>query len=142
MALIPHKAEIESVVALLESEWDTPEALAKAVIKKVFELVQQRDLFVVAVPGADGTSSIFGPHASGPDALRAGRDGVYDTYAVRPMWGATHLQAEPVERAVPCSCGHARGPHEHLKGRGACWALGGSLKAGPTCGCIEFKESA
>jgi hypothetical protein len=68
--LTPRAHEIKRVVDILEDPtFDTPEQLAKAVIKEVAEIVQMRDLFAMVHTWADGSKGLnFGPFGSAAEA--------------------------------------------------------------------------
>jgi hypothetical protein len=68
--ITPRKEEVEPLAELLDSgEHDSPEALAKAVIVHVADLLWFRDWYVLAVK--DGAA--FGPFASEAEAATFGR---------------------------------------------------------------------
>ena len=68
MQLTPRKAEVTEVVALLESqEFDTAEALAKAIIKTVADQVERREWYAMAWRDKEdgtGLSLAWGPITS------------------------------------------------------------------------------
>lgn len=70
MRLTPRADEVEQVVAILESgEYEGPQAMAKALIKEVAEILAMRDWWALAHSWDDGASGMnFGPFASEADA--------------------------------------------------------------------------
>lgn len=67
MRLTPRKAEVDRVVEVLKSsEYDTPEAMAKAVLKLAGEVVAHRETWLVV-----DWPALFGPFASANDAEKA-----------------------------------------------------------------------
>lgn len=126
------------------SVWATPEDLAKALLKETFRLIQQREqLYLVAAPFGDAKFTAFGPYAGAADAERAAKKSIYDNTQVFPIFGEQLML--PLENDIPagtCTCGHPKDTHEHQKGRGWCWALGGSIKKGNACGCHLYVPAA
>lgn len=62
--LVPTKAEVEAVAALLEQGGDSPTDLAKTVIKKLTELREERKTYAL-VFGLSGPAHVgFGPFAT------------------------------------------------------------------------------
>lgn len=122
------------------SAWDSPEDMAKALLRETFSIIQQREqLYLVAAPFGEGKFTAFGPYAGEADARRAAEKSVYPHTQVFPIFGEQLML--PLNEPAPtdsCTCGHPKGAHEHAKGRGWCWAKGGSIKGGNTCGCREF----
>ncbi|WP_438470730.1 hypothetical protein [Streptomyces asiaticus] len=82
MRLTPRAHEIQRVVDILEDPtFDSPEQLAKAVIKEVAEIVQMRDLFVMVHTWADGSKGLnFGPF---------GAVGEAESFAKKMSFGGT-----------------------------------------------------
>lgn len=139
MTFTPRKTEVEAVVDLLEQDFETPQALAKAILKEAFDIVQQRGLYLVAAPFGDGTFTAFGPYASATDAVKAASKSVYPDSQTFPIFGEQlMLPLDPAPLEV-CTCGHPKGTHEHERGRGWCWAMGGSVKSGNNCGCTVYQ---
>jgi ribosomal protein L37AE/L43A len=122
------------------SAWDTPEELAKALLRETFKIIQQREqLYLVAAPFGDGKFTAFGPYAGAADAATAASKSIYPDSQVFPIFGEQlMLPDENVQPTGNCICGHPKATHEHQKGRGWCWAKGGSIKSGNICGCQLF----
>ncbi|MFI5863526.1 hypothetical protein [Streptomyces sp. NPDC051546] len=82
MRITPRSHEIKNVVDILEDPtFDGPEALAKAVIKEVGDMLQMRDLFVMVHTWADGTKGLnFGPFGAPAEA---------ETFAKKMSFGGT-----------------------------------------------------
>jgi hypothetical protein len=70
MRLTPRAHEIQRVVDILEDPtFESPEQLAKAVIKEVADIVQMRDLFVMVHTWESGHKGLnFGPFGSTAEA--------------------------------------------------------------------------
>jgi hypothetical protein len=68
--ITPRAHELKKVVDILEDPtFDSPEQLAKAVIKEVAEMLQMRDLVVMVHTWADGTKGLnFGPFGNAAEA--------------------------------------------------------------------------
>lgn len=83
MKYTPRKAEVEAVVSILESdEFDSPEHMAKAVLRAAAEQLQQRDWTALAhFWGSEPSGLNFGPFGSPSEAeafaakLAAGGEG-------------------------------------------------------------------
>ncbi|WP_436739963.1 hypothetical protein [Streptomyces sp. BBFR102] len=140
MRLTPRAHEIKRVVDILEDPtFDTPEQLAKAVIKEVAEVVQMRDLFAMVHTWADGSKGLnFGPFGSSAEA---------EAFARRMAFGGTG-------RLVPLtSSGAMLANHDgKTSWPGYCWdeacghapwmhALDGASRGKcqlDSCGCTKF----
>lgn len=147
MSFLPRKAEVTPLVDTLERQtddghpyWETPEELAKAVLKQSFTLIQGRSLVFVNWRVAGGAIQV-GPFASQKDALRwhatVGGEGT-----IHALTGPGVL-VDPQGTTAECAaCGHSKGLHEHPKTAGRCMAGHKSIN-GPGCECRGFvKESA
>ena len=141
--ITPRKDEKAALVELLERDWDTPEALATAVLKEAFNLIQQRDLYGLAVDYA-GLRVVYGPFATEGDTERAakGLDGgvafIGKMYAAS---GTTRPEDSPHLGAC-ATCSHPKGTHDHPKSIGYCMA-GATNRKQPACPCTQYvKESA
>lgn len=120
MSFTPRKDERAVITALLEADYDTADALATAVLKRSFELLQQRDLVGLAVTFA-GLTTAYGPFPSVGDAERAyKRHGVGVAY-VAPLWGVHRLTPDVLSAFDPdCTCHHNKGVHTHARSAGRC----------------------
>ena len=146
MSFLPRRSETDQLVTTLERQtddghpfWETPEELAKAVLKQSFTLIQGRSLVFINWRVAGGSIQV-GPFASQSDALRwhsrVGGEGT-----VHALTGPG-LLADPVSAAEGCAtCGHPRGLHEHPRSAGRCMA-GHKKIDGPGCNCAGFVREA
>lgn len=69
--LLPTKTETEAVAALLVEGAETPEELAKAVIRRLTELREEREVYVQVLQWSPGVYSGFGPFPTRAAALKA-----------------------------------------------------------------------
>lgn len=131
MRLTPRAFEVQKVVDLLEDEtFDSPEQLAKAVIKEVASLIQMRDTYVLTHTWDSGHKGLnYGPLGSVAEAeALAKKLAIGGTGRIIPITSSGVLLAnhEGVKDGFPgyCydpSCGHA--PFTHAidgASRGAC----------------------
>ena len=140
MSLTPRKDEVAALVELLDLDWDSPEALAKAFLKRSFELIQQRTTYLVAVPNGQ-MSSVYGVFATAADAKRAGDASMFGrAFYVRPLWGTPELQENQEAGARLCkTCNHPKGLHDHPKTAGRCVQGVGPSKSIQPCTCTQFE---
>jgi hypothetical protein len=70
LRITPRSHEIQKIVDLLEDPtFDSPEQMAKAVIKEVGDMLQMRDLFALVHTWADGSKGLnFGPFGAVAEA--------------------------------------------------------------------------
>ncbi|MEU9795025.1 hypothetical protein AB0E27_31255 [Streptomyces sparsogenes] len=70
MRITPRAYEIKKVVDILEDPtFDSPEQMAKALIREVGDMIQMRDLFVIVHTWADGTKGLnMGPFGAVAEA--------------------------------------------------------------------------
>lgn len=61
MSLTPLKKEIEEIAALLQQGADSPTDLAKAVVKRVYELAEERVSHVAVLELTPGVYQAYGP---------------------------------------------------------------------------------
>ncbi len=142
MSFLPRRAEVAPLVDTLERQtddghpyWETPEELAKAVLKQSFTVIQSRSLVFVNWAVAGGHIQV-GPFASQGDALRW-HASVGGEATIHPLTGPG-LLSDPVVASVECaSCGHIKGLHEHPRTAGRCMAGHKSIN-GPGCECQGF----
>ncbi|MFY1686315.1 hypothetical protein [Plantactinospora sp. WMMB782] len=91
MRLTPRGEEVREVVATLESDdFDTPEDMAKALIKQVADLLWFRTWYVLGVRRGEGAA--FGPFSSEAEAKTYGKkyEGALippDDWGVVPVYG-------------------------------------------------------
>lgn len=148
MPFTPRKSEVDAVVGLLESEdFDSPAALARAIVKQVAVQLTERPWFAVAHRFTDGDQGInFGIFPGRPDAekFRDRLDGETGVVMLHPP-----VLTEP-EPAGVCRCGHAKELHQ----LGACAVIlrAPRIESKPytlskeprrkawTCGCETYQE--
>ena len=138
--LAPRKAEIVALVGLLERDWDTPEALASALLKHSFELIQARDLWGLAVDHA-GLRIVYGPYATEGDVERAHKAlgvGVGHVGRLYAAAGTARQDTEPL-LGLCVTCRHPKGTHDHPKSMGYCLA-GASHRDKPACDCKQYTK--
>jgi hypothetical protein len=141
--ITPRAHEIKKVVDILEDPtFDSPEQLAKAVIKEVGDMLQMRDLFVMVHTWADGSKGLnFGPFGAVAEA---------ETFAKKMSFGGTGKVVPLTSSGVMLAnhdgkkdgwpgycwnpeCGHA--PWTHAvdgASRGKCHL--------ETCNCDKFRK--
>jgi hypothetical protein len=125
------------------SAWGEPKDLAAALLRETFRIIQQREkLYLVAAPFGRDKFTAFGPYAGQADAESAAKKSIYPDSQVFPIFGEQLMLPLEPSPTGNCSCGHPKGTHEHQKGRGYCWAQGGSIQAGNNCGCKSFTPAA
>jgi hypothetical protein len=125
----PRKEEIEPLAALLDSgEYDSPEALAKAVLAHVADLLWFRNWHVLAVR----EGALFGPFASDAEGAAFGRkySGVLvpsdaELWRVMTVYGlgnsADHRAGGGFGYCADIMCGHPAYTHSMAgPGRGPC----------------------
>lgn len=62
-------AEKQAIITLLDQEWDDVDALAKTMFDTCCELLLAREWHVI-VAGGDGWVTVFGPYATGKQAVK------------------------------------------------------------------------
>lgn len=143
MKLTPRGNEYKAVIPLLESdEFASAEALAKAVVKAVYDELIERDWFIHAYRAGPGSPVVaWGPFSSEKELER---------FAASLDCGGQHIGRKlfsPAKQArvvaenalvgtkpIVCDrCGHPAGPHLHDTRMGQCQIRG--------CSCKNFKES-
>ena len=141
MTLTPRADERKAISALLESEdFDSADSLAAAVLKRAFELFQQRALYGLRW-GVGGSTLAVGPFATEADAQRFYKAVGSETESAVARLHGPGLFADVATPAGVCECGHLEVLHKHEKGRGWCWALGGSIRTNVNhCGCKSYKQ--
>jgi len=138
MALTPRKEERAALIELLEAEWDTPDALASALLKESFRLLQERDLWGLAVDHA-GLRVVYGPFATEGDVERAHKALGVGVGYVGKMYAAAGVLRQDVEPLLGlcAACAHPKGVHDHPKAWGRCMA-GTTQKENPACPCKQY----
>ena len=102
--LIPNKAEVEAVAALLVEGDESPEALAKRVIKAISELREQREQFFTVVELSPGVYCGEGPYPTRDAAIKSTAKNTWITHfgrkwSVASMFGQSHNLAMQKEAA-------------------------------------------
>lgn len=67
----PTKKEVNALVELLEQDWETPEELAKALIKRLDEARADRTTYIAVMVFGPHFSSAIGPYAGATSARNA-----------------------------------------------------------------------
>lgn len=141
--ITPRSAEVKALAELLESgEYETAEALAKAVFKLSYDLMLDRDWHLYGMRFSSGPTVVcWGPFSSEKEAERfAGKltlaaDDAVVNMAI-PIFSVNRQLAKVIEADTPpdrnpmCRCGHPKGIHEHDKAMGRCQYRG--------CGCTKI----
>lgn len=129
MRLTPRGAEVKAIVELLESEeFDSADALAKAVLKRTAELFSEREFYAwVYRESPDAFYLPYGPFASEIEAKKfAGRyvDSLKGQHMILPLFSTTELverlAAHKVTNYHCTSCTHQLISHEHPRKNGHC----------------------
>ncbi|USH44643.1 hypothetical protein SEA_BROPLEASE_59 [Streptomyces phage BroPlease] len=122
MRLTPRKHEVQALVDILtDPTFDTPEAMAKAVLKEAASIIQMRDLWVLTHIWEDGRKGLnYGPFGSTAEA---------EAFAKKVAFGGTG-------RVIPLtSSGIALANHDGKAGwPGYCYD--------PQCGHPPYTHSA
>ena len=151
MPLVPRKAEIKQVVEVLEDPgYESADAMARALLKLTYRLLQERDWWVAgwqeSNPRENGVrwNHLYGPFASHTDAYKAlligvavGPDGVQrGIFKVNGIAAAEDLLAalDSDESALDptCTCGHRKSNH-NVPGAGP-----GCYAPRHVCQCRQF----
>jgi hypothetical protein len=137
----PRAAEVKAVVQVMEDTgYDTAEAMAKDIIKRVAELFAERDWHAYAcrLAGTSGLVLMWGPLSSPTEvqrfASKVGIEGEHrevKLYSTAAMLGRIEdeLTVEAKDAGTCQSCGHPRGLHLHEKKVGQCQLDGCNCKA-------------
>ena len=133
MRLTPRGTEVKAIVSLLESdEFDSAEALAKAIIKRTGELLSERDMYAwVYRESPEAYYLPFGPFTSESEAMRyAGKyvGMLKGQHMILPLYSTTALTERMASYQIPsafCSaCTHSHMSHEHPRKNGRCAVRG------------------
>ena len=136
MKITPRKNEVAAVVELLEKEgYESADALAKDVIKKVAELFSEREFYALAWrENAAGLSLCWGPLTSDTEVTRFGEKLALGGQAVSVKLGSVasmlerHASAEEGLSKLCTSCRHPHGTHRHEGKLGQCMVRGCKCK--------------
>lgn len=92
----PTKKEINALVELLEQDWETPEVLAKALIKALDEARTQRTTYVAVMVFGPKFAHALGPYSGARSAQNAVKKfpgaSVAKTVAVLPLTSAEGVE--------------------------------------------------
>lgn len=135
MTLTPRADERKALVELLEQDWEDADALAGALLKRAFELLQSRTLYGLRWNVGGGTLAV-GPFAQERDAERWHK-GQGGEGAVALLHGPGRFPRPEKTAPVVCTCGHPKGTHDHAKGKGWCWA-NTKDKNNRKCDCTQY----
>ena len=139
MYLTPRKTEIDAVVPIIESgSFDTPEAMAREVIKVVAQVLSERDTYGVhayyKVKGAPNFGGLaIGVFYDRRDAEKCAQD-VRETgmeARIARLSGTTSIKPPASLQGVICECGHRKELHPKAD----------RCKVLPTCPCKGFTNA-
>lgn len=135
MRLTPRANEVKAVVELLESEdFDSADALAKAIIKRVADVFAYRDWHAwVWRENPEAFYLSWGPFPSETEAKRtSARVGLKGQHMILPLYSTAALVDRLAADAIPsqfCStCNHSLIGHEHPKIQPKCAVKGCSCR--------------
>ncbi|WNV90279.1 hypothetical protein [Umezawaea sp. Da 62-37] len=139
MKITPRKDEVAAVAQLLESDgYDSAEALAKDVIKRVAEVLADREFYAWVHRFGPGQLQIaWGPFTSDAEVVKFAKKAALggESMSLKLCSTGAFLTRLDKNRAVPSTkcadpaCGHPHGAHEHPKFGGRCAIRG--------CGCKQ-----
>lgn len=137
MRLTPRGAEVKAIVNVLESdEFDSAEALAKAIIKTTADFLSDRDWYVwVYRESPEAPYLSYGPFTSDTEAMKyagkhvgmlKGQHMILPVYSTNAL---TEALASYRIKSVFCqACAHSLVSHEHPKKNGKCAVRGCKCK--------------
>lgn len=137
MKLTPRGAEVKAVVELLESdEFESANALAKAILKHVADMLSDRDFYAwVYRETPDAFYIPFGPFTSESEAKKfAGKyvDALKGQHMILPLYSTNEFVNRLASHKLPnyhcTSCTHTLTAHEHPRKNGKCVVRGCSCK--------------
>jgi hypothetical protein len=134
--VIPRKAEIESLVSLLEGgEYETSTDLAKVLLRESARLLSERDAYGVAIGlKTDDLRIFYGPFYGKSEALKvagAARDRGLVAFVAPLVAPSRALSDEEV--VTSCQCGHVKSQHA---GKFGCCVMDKTRKE--KCPCPVF----
>jgi hypothetical protein len=133
MRLTPRGTEVKAVVELLESEeFDSAEALAKAILKRTAELLAERDFYAwVYRETPDAFYISHGPFTSETEAKRfAGKyvGSLKGQHMILPLFSTAQFVDRLASHKLPnyhcADCNHQLISHEHPKIQPKCAVRG------------------
>jgi hypothetical protein len=139
MAFTPRKEEIAPVVEILQSDgYASPEAMAKAVLKEAFGILEMRDWFLLLHDQEQARDQlVYGPFASENDVVKSGEllGGMGGTIRLGKVYGVGKAEMRKKGKKWPgnCTCLHV--PEWH--------AIDGSSRGKcryPGCECKKFSK--
>ncbi|XVV02792.1 hypothetical protein ACQPW3_36420 [Actinosynnema sp. CA-248983] len=138
MRITPRKDEVAAVVELLESDgYNSADALAKDVIKKVAELFADREFYAWVHRFGPGQLQLaWGPFTSDAEVVKFAKKAALGGESMSLKLCSTGAFLErlgknktaPSERCANPACGHIHGAHEHPKFGGRCAIRGCTCK--------------
>jgi hypothetical protein len=139
VSLTPRIKEVSAIVAVLEREdHETPQALAKEILKLCAELLAQRESIVVGIGlQSDDLYIPHGPFWSLGDAKRVIKAASERGFKsdLRNVWPSDDAVPERVTERVTCAdCGHVKSMHASF----GCAVMSRVPKA--VCPCSGFKR--
>lgn len=140
MRITPRRDEVETIKTILESEdYDTPEAMAKAVIAATADLLELRDWQALTLVNSDGTRWLsFGPVPSAKEAEKLARTlAIGGRFGITTLYSVGHMRANCTGKAglkgfcTDAGCGHPPFAHAfNAASRGKCVLSG--------CTCAKY----
>ena len=137
MRVTPRGTEVKAIVELLESgDFDSADALAKAVIKRTAELFAERDWYAwVYRESPDAFYIPHGPFSSDAEAKKfAGKyvEMLIGEHMILPLYSTAGLVERLSQYKVPskfcANCTHSHVSHEHPRKNGRCAVRGCKCK--------------
>jgi hypothetical protein len=139
----PRKQEYDAIVEILESpDFDSPQAMAKALLKEMVEILSMRDTFAGVHVWKDGTKGVnWGPFYSEADAegYLKHLGGVGGRLGLVKLYSPGALKANDIGKkgwspwCLDPDCGHAPFMHSMAgPARGECHLA--------TCTCRKYKK--
>lgn len=145
--MIPRRNEVTAVTDLLQSEsFDSPEAMAKAIVKAVADELGKRKTFGVAAGFEERPLLAYGPFYSEADAkryaTRLAASGLDTRVAGLLGPDAYVMDAEPTKKSNKCACGHLAHMHGVWRKGTLDPGPGGCAWKGCRCGAMTAGEAA
>lgn len=133
MRVTPRGTEVKAIAELLDSgDFDSAEAMAKAVIKRVAELLSERDMYAwVYRESPEAFYLPFGPFTSDSEARKfAGKyvGMLKGQHMILPLYSTAGLtermNAYKIPSAFCVTCNHSHISHQHPNKNGRCAVRG------------------
>ena len=147
--MIPRKAEVQAIVSLLEGgEFDTPDALAKELIKSIAGMLSERDAYGVAIGlKTDNLRIPHGPFFGKSEAEKVAREARARGLEafVAPLYAPARALSQDEDPHKPCVCSHEKWQHWD---RGRCAVFHRNYDGPPArtkphwpqCGCAGYER--